>query len=96
MTVGAPELPRLPFAPLKTFLASLVVIRGQFDGDNGNRDGLTSIWDHNSAEYKSYGRAQQRGFFTTTAADRIAMSLGLHPAQIWGDAWFEPYLSESA
>jgi len=43
-----------------------------------------------------YQRSIARGWFTVAAADQIACSLGLHPALVWGDAWFEPYLESVA
>jgi hypothetical protein len=90
---GVPQYARLPFEPLGKFVATLIVVRHSEDADSSAGDGLTSLWKGESAENAAYWRAKKAGWLTVMAADQLAVSLGLHPCLIWGDEWFEPYLT---
>jgi hypothetical protein len=64
--------------------------------------GPPALWQHGTgprgrhSTWRVYERALARGYFTVVGADIVACSIGVHPAQIWGDAWFEPYLEGAA
>jgi hypothetical protein len=41
-----------------------------------------------SAEMKAYERALKSGRLTLSAADKLAVFLGLHPVEVWGDTFY--------
>lgn len=78
--------PHLPFEPLRRYVASIVETHNP-----GTRDaGLASLgWTHRTWQNRAYMRGQQKGIVAYSAADRLACDLGMHPAEIWGEAWWE-------
>jgi hypothetical protein len=79
---------RLPFEPLRAYVATLIVLRSTTLG-GGIDEGRSSLWPQKSREYRAFERAQTAGWFTFGAADRMAVDLGLHPALIWGELWWD-------
>lgn len=49
----------------------------------GNKTTLTE------AQSKVYYRARARGRLSPFQADRLAVALGMHPADVWGNAWWK-------
>jgi hypothetical protein len=40
--------------------------------------------------WRLYHRARVRGYCSASTADKLAVGLlGVHPFQIWGDAWWD-------
>lgn len=88
---------RLPFAPLADAVG-IVLYPQRVKNQYGMRDGaewfqkrgyptaviseLTGIGRRRLTRWQSAGVPEEE-------ADRIACSLGLHPADIWGDAWWD-------
>lgn len=81
-------MPSLPAAPLVGLVARsggprLAAI------EYGTRRYLTP--SRLEALERAYQRAARAGRLTVYAADELAVRLlGLHPAEVWGDAWWEP------
>ena len=53
---------------------------------------MTDAEDQVATAQKALEEAQA----ALAAADKLACHLGIHPALIWGDAWFEPYIHDAA
>lgn len=81
-----PTKPSLPFQPLYDYVAQRTKL-----GVNGvNGQGLSAVgWTHDTWQQKMWYRAKAAGRVTEDAADRMAVDLGLHPAEIWGELWWE-------
>lgn len=80
---------RLPFEPLRCHMKALGVVVTK-----GQRPGLATVgWCHNSAEVTAWWRAMREGSLTFRSADKLTTSLGLHPAEIWGQAWYQRHTS---
>lgn len=41
------------------------------------------------AARQTYNRAKSAGRLSPVQADRLAVALGLHPADVWGQAWWD-------
>jgi hypothetical protein len=76
--------PSLPLEPLRTLvdrrIAALGITRRGSVGALGSVTGTTCL--------NRWAVACRKGKLTVWAADELAISLGLHPAQVWGDDWF--------
>lgn len=71
---GAPILPKLPAAPL----LELIELRG----------GIFEC-SPTPADRRVFNRARASGAITVWNADRVSHSLlGLHPAEVWDDDWW--------
>lgn len=73
------QLPSLPAAP---FLEA-------FERRGGLR---LSRWKHEvGAErfYKAVRIAREKGRIPIASADRLAVALGMHPCEIWGNLWWD-------
>lgn len=84
--MARPVEPSLPFEPLYDIVSQRTRL-----GVTGVHDqGLSAVgWGYRTWQQKAWYRAQASGKITESAADRLAVDLGLHPAEIWGDAWWE-------
>lgn len=83
----------LPFGPLRDYIASLGV---QLNiGGGTSDDGLGRLGWHHDNRSRQYHRGQQTGFLTNSAADDLAVSLGVHPCEIWGQAWWTAQTTEA-
>lgn len=82
------SLPRLPIEPLVRVVELAGGVNVVFPDcrDPSKRDRASRN------AHRAFDRCVQRGFCTMHAADLLAVQLGTHPALIWGDAWFAPYL----
>jgi hypothetical protein len=56
------------------------------DGDGDAQSGISTVFPERlrSCYYKS----RRSGFVPLLQADRFAIFLGMHPTEIWGDAWW--------
>ena len=70
--------PRLPVQPLRDHLAT----RGALHAPS------VVGWRNNTWQVRSWEYANRDGWLTVSAADKLAIDLGLHPAEIWPE-WFE-------
>lgn len=79
-------LERLPFEPLRAYLAARTVL-----GVNGGKEmGIAALgWKQNMWQARAFDRAQREGSLTYFAADRLACDLNVHPCHIWGDSWWD-------
>jgi hypothetical protein len=73
--VSQPKQPRLPIQPLLDVLA---------------RRGV-SPWSQEAVAYNggAWGKAMRDGVVPIFTADKLAVRLGLHPAQVWGQAFYD-------
>ena len=52
--------------------------------------GLPAVFERvTGIDRGQYHRCVREGGFTLAMADRIADSMGYHPAEIWGQAWWQ-------
>lgn len=68
---------RLPFAPMQAAV---------------ERSGLVHalLFPRNTKDARTWYEARARGYFTWKQADHIAVKLlGRHPAEIYGDTWWD-------
>ena len=81
---------RLPWQPLEDLLvARLGPPSRKRSAKRGNSTGAT-ISNMARELHTSAGGIQnwqRRGTMTIRSADRCAIALGMHPVEIWGDAW---------
>jgi hypothetical protein len=55
-----------------------------------------TAWPSSNRLRDAVEKARSRGRISVRTADRAAIALGLHPALIWGDAWWVPVTEEAA
>lgn len=74
------DLPsRLPFAPLERRFARYSASTGM---------GLVELLGgSHTAERRAYFRARSKGYVTPASADHLCGLLGLHPGEVYGEAW---------
>ena len=70
--------PRLPVQPLRAYAVRC-----------GASDSVESICDWLDILPRTYQRWATDGGIPINSADRIAISLGRHPAEIWGRAYWD-------
>lgn len=88
--------PRLPLAPLlkAAGVEGLQVIprRSRPGGIGGDRQliesPITRLADMIGVSRRNVHRWQRDGV-PEAAADRAALAIGLHPCEVWGDAWWD-------
>lgn len=73
---GPVPMRRLPWEPLRRLVADMTL------NDIACRCRMTP----NAVHCAVYGHG---GTLTLAMADRFAVGLGFHPAEVWGDAWWE-------
>ena len=89
--IGVPQ-PRLPFAPLQAVVESRAVKSAWNPAGNAVQGGgmLTSLgWRHNGWQARAWQKYRAAGQIPVMAADRLACALGMHPAEIWGEDWWD-------
>ncbi len=72
----------LEFAPLERFVRRIAPVPAP-----GQCGGVHSLLS--SAESQAYQRGRAAGAVSSAVADRLAVALGVHPCQIWGERWWE-------
>ena len=73
---GITAQPRIPWGPLEVFLTG----SGQTNTDNLHRG--------TGVKAKTFNNWREQGWLRMYRADEVAVKLGCHPSQIWGD-WYE-------
>lgn len=74
---------RLPIEPLVALAPPWVQVNSGYaamGGINGTLD---------SKMIRRWHRSKSQGWITFWAADTLACALGYHPAEVWGDDWWE-------
>lgn len=85
MPVPAPDTPDAPLVLPAAPLLAAVQARGGLRACGVRREETPGA----ERLTKAYYRAVQRGWLNCFVADELAVAvLGLHPAAVWGDAWF--------
>jgi hypothetical protein len=80
-------MPALPSGPIVALIARCGGPRLAAE-EYGTRHALTPA--RMEALDRAFYRAQQLGRLTVYAADELAVRLlGLHPAEVWGESWWE-------
>lgn len=75
---------RLPLAPLERLVATWYIMAGQLRAGNAAQ----TIADAAGVCRRTVDRWRHKGLDEATA-DRIAVALGYHPCEVWGDAWWD-------
>ena len=87
-TVWAPApATRLPIEPLAVLIAARGGLRAcgvrHHPGDSTERTRWVARLQ------RGYERARRRGWVSVQAGDELAVALRRHPAEVWGDEWWE-------
>lgn len=82
---GGPSL-RTVMLPVEPLVA--LMPRAEPDETGRRGPGVATYLGYNTGLERTYHRARQRGRITLAAADAIAVKLGYHPAEIWGNDWW--------
>lgn len=78
---------RVPVAPLLPHLRAWLEAN-PIAGTNG-QEYIPRPFPGQVALNKRYWDAMVSGTVTLYTADRMACAIGMHPAEIWGDAWWD-------
>lgn len=77
----------LPVAPLQNLVDRIMTERNRYFGAEDDTNLETLIGKTLAARYY---RGLSSGRVQILAADEIACGLGMHPTEIWGEAWWNP------
>ena len=88
-----PPILKLPFGPLQS------ILRRRWEGHAEDYRKVefcvAAMAEQLATDRRMIYRWQETGVPWPTA-DRLAVLIGLHPSEVWGDAWWELYSSEKS